>query len=91
MEERSPQDFKKLIIVFAVGIPLLGIELFRMLFSSGPEAGPQKNIIEATTPLTIEQRIDTNPKLSWFEKNFCRGYKRSSFCKYFGETVHPKH
>jgi len=90
MEERNPQDFKKLIIVFAVGVPILGIELFRALFSSSGSS-PHKDIIDLSPPLTIEQKIDTNPHLSWFEKSFCRGYKKSSFCKYFGENIHPKH
>lgn len=89
MDERNPQDLKKLILVFVVGVPILAIEFFRAILPSD-DAAPRKQIITQETLAPASVRVDSNPNISWFEKHFCMGYKTTGFCKFFGSKEHPR-
>lgn len=55
--------------------------------SGGPEAMVTQVVDESTGQITETPTLHINPHLSWTQKLFCRGFKRSSWCS--DRELHP--
>ncbi len=78
---RTAGEAKTKMITFGGGGLLVFIELCRFLMpdsSAAPQNLALQQQIRHSQP--AEVRVNYNPKISWFEKNFCTGYAKTPFC-----------
>lgn len=86
MKLNSEAPEQQLAILFIGGFCVL-LSLLSMLGSGGDDAQTEEQETQLTSYVETGITKYKNPKLSWYERIFCRGYQRSASCS--PRLVHP--